>query len=330
MTGSLAPPRLTVIICTYNRSASLQETLDSLRMLDVADLDGEIVLVDNNSSDDTRATIESFLPHSPLPARYVFEGRQGLSHARNAGIDHASGTLVVFSDDDVIVDPAWLREIADAFRTHRPAAIGGKILPKWQVPPPDWLSRDLHSFLALLDYGDEPLDMHEPVLWGANLAIRRDVFQTMRFHAGLGRSGDKLYNGEDSALLQQLIDRGERVLYWPRAVVHHNIPAQRLTKSYFRRWHWDAGTMAALCMPERVQRSLLGIPYHFYRAMMKDLAAWSRGTLRHDGNAFLAELQLVRTAGFATTRLKDLLHRRVQPSEVSSLVLGLLCGVHIS
>jgi glycosyltransferase involved in cell wall biosynthesis len=323
-------PRVSLVICTYNRASSLQQTLNTLRALDVDGLRGEIILVDNNSRDATRATIKTFLPQAPLSARYVFEGRQGLSHARNAGIDHANGDVIVFCDDDVLVDPSWLREIASAFARYDPAAIGGKILPKWQVPPPDWLSPDLHGFLALLDHGDEPLEMDQPRLWGANLAVRRSVFDTIRFHAGLGRSGNKLYNGEDSALLQALIERGERVLYWPRAVVHHNIPARRLTKGYFRRWHWDAGSMAALRMPRRVQRSLLGIPYHFYRTTMKDLATWSRGTLRRDRDAFLAELQLVRTAGFATARVKGLLQRGSQPTSLPSLFFGLLSCVHIS
>jgi glycosyltransferase involved in cell wall biosynthesis len=312
--------RLSVVICTYNRAHSLRQTLQSLESLDVEGLDGEIILVDNNSKDDTRAAIESFLPRAPLPAQYVFEGQQGLSHARNAGIDRASGDVVVFSDDDVLVDRRWLREIATAFALEKPTAVGGKILPKWQVPPPDWLGPRLHGFLALLDHGDEPIRMDEPRLWGANLAIRRDVFRTMRFHTGLDRVGNKLYSGGDTAFIQLLIDRGERVVYWPRAVVHHNIPAERLTKAYFRKWHWDAGSMAARLMPRRVARTLLGIPYHFYRSTMTDIATWSRCALKRDDDAFLSELRLIRTAGFAATRIKGLLRRETPQPGMRSAV----------
>ncbi|HEX2117177.1 MAG TPA: glycosyltransferase [Alphaproteobacteria bacterium] len=302
--------RLTLIICTYNRVQSLRQTLRSLRSLDVDGVEGEIIVVDNNSHDETRRAIEEFLPLSPLPARYLFEPRQGLSHARNAGIEVATGDIIVFSDDDVLVDPFWLREIAAAFAQEDPAALGGKILPKWQAPPPRWLGPALHGFLALLDHGDKPMELREPLLWGANLAVRRDVFRTFRFHVGLGRTGDKLYIGEDSDLLQRLIERGERVMYWPRAVVHHNIPAQRLTKTYFRKWNWDAGSMVAQRMPQNVARSLFGIPYHYYRRTITDAARWARGALTRNGDAFLAELQLVRTAGFATTRVKGRLRRR--------------------
>jgi glycosyltransferase involved in cell wall biosynthesis len=302
---------LSIVICTYNRAHSLSETLDSLKGLDTDGLRGEIILVDNNSSDATRDTIEAFIPRAPMTTHYVFEPRQGLSHARNTGVDVAKGDVVVFSDDDVLFDRRWLREIAAAFAEPSVAAIGGKILPKWPAPPPDWLGPELHSFLALLDHGDDPVEMKEPALWGANLAFRRDVFRTVRFHAALGRIGDKLYNGEDSDLLQQLIARGERVLYWPHAVVHHNIPEQRLTKAYFRKWHWDAGSMAAQRMPRRIARSLLGIPYHFYRRTAADLAAWSHLALKRESDAFLRELQLVRTAGFAATRMRGLLQRDV-------------------
>jgi glycosyltransferase involved in cell wall biosynthesis len=319
--ASAPTPRLSLVLCTYNRAQSLRQTLDTLGGLDVDGLDGEIILVDNNSNDHTRDVIEAFQPHAPLPARYLFEPQQGLSHARNAGIDAATGDVIVFCDDDVLVDPTWLQEIAKAFAQRNPAALGGKILPKWQVPPPRWLGPPLHGFLALLDHGDAPIEMVEPVLWGANLAVRRDVFETIRFDGGLGRSGDKLYNGEDAALLQTLIDRGERVIYWPRAIVHHNIPAQRLTKSYFRKWHWDAGSMAAQIMPRGIARSLLGIPYHFYRRILADTATWIGRSLRHDDAAFVAELQLVRTAGFAATRVKEIFHDRPERRKAGGTVL---------
>jgi glycosyltransferase involved in cell wall biosynthesis len=321
MAHSAPTIRLSLIVCTYNRADSLRETLQSLRSLNVDRLEGEIILVDNNSSDGTREVVDGFLPHAPLPSRYLFEPRQGLSHARNAGIDAATGDVLVFCDDDVLVDAAWLQEIAHAFAQENPAALGGKILPKWQAPPPHWLGPALHGFLALLDHGDAPIRMAEPILWGANLAVRRDVFDTIRFHGGLGRSGDKLYNGEDSELLQQLIERDERVIYWPRAVVHHNIPAQRLTKSYFRKWHWDAGSMAAQRMPPDIARSLLGIPYHFYRKTLRDAATWINRALRRHDDAFIAELQLVRTAGFAARRLKDAFRDRPRRRKAGSTVL---------
>lgn len=304
-----APPTVSVVVGTYNRASSLRQTLRSLAALDTSGLRGEFIIVDNNSSDDTRAAVEAFFPTAPLPARYLFEPRQGLSYARNTGIEAASGRVIVFTDDDVLVDRYWLQEIARAFALENPAALGGKIVPKWPASPPAWLGPELHQFLGLLDHGDEPKIMRTPELWGANLAIRADMLCGLRFKGQLGRTGQKLYNGEDADLVKTLIARGERVLYWPGASVQHDIQLRRLTKRYFRKWHWDAGEMAARLAPPRMSRSLLGIPYHMYRSAAHELAAWSRAKLGRGGGAFLAELRLVRTAGFATTRMRGLLRR---------------------
>ncbi len=302
-------PTLSVVVGTYDRASSLRQTLHSLAALDTDGLQGEIIIVDNNSSDDTREAVEAFLLTAPLPARYLFEPRQGLSYARNTEIEAASGQVIAFTDDDVLVERNWLQEIARAFALENPAALGGKIVPRWPASPPAWLGPELHRFLGLLDHGDEPKTMLTPELWGANLAVRADVFRTLRFQGNLGRIGHKLYNGEDADLLQALIDRGEKILYWPRASVQHDIQLRRLDKRYFRKWHWDAGEMAARVAPRHISRSLLGIPYHMYRSTAHELAAWSRGKLAHDGDAFLSELRLVRAAGFATTRMRDLLRR---------------------
>ena len=221
--GAGATPSVSVVVGTYNRASSLRQTLNSLAALDTRGLRGEFIIVDNNSSDDTRAVIEAFLPLAPLPARYMFEPHQGVSYARNTGIDAASSEVIAFTDDDVLVDRNWLQEIARAFALENPAAIGGKIVPQWPASPPAWLGPELHQFLGLLDYGDEPKTMETPALWGANLAVRADMLRTVRFQGKLGRVGSKLYNGEDADLVRSLIDRGERVLYWPRASVHHNI-----------------------------------------------------------------------------------------------------------
>lgn len=307
--GAGATPSVSVVVGTYNRASSLRQTLNSLAALDTGGLRGEFIIVDNNSSDDTRAVIEAFLPLAPLPARYMFEPHQGVSYARNTGIDAASSEVIAFTDDDVLVDRYWLQEIARAFALENPAAIGGKIVPQWPASPPAWLGPELHQFLGLLDYGDEPKTMETPALWGANLAVRADMLRTVRFQGKLGRVGGKLYNGEDADLVRSLIDRGERVLYWPRASVHHNIQRRRLTKRYFRQWHWDAGEMAAKVAPRRISRSLLGVPYHMYRSTAHELAAWSRRKLARNGDAFLSELQLMRAAGFATTRMRGLLRR---------------------
>ena len=96
---------ISIIICTYNRSESLKRTLQSLKEMSVSDdIEWELLIVDNNSTDNTREAVNDFTKTSGLNCRYVFESKQGLSNARNRGVKEACGEIIAFTDDDVIVD----------------------------------------------------------------------------------------------------------------------------------------------------------------------------------------------------------------------------------
>jgi glycosyltransferase involved in cell wall biosynthesis len=102
-----------VIICTYNRSGSLERTLASLARMELRDsADWELLVVDNNSKDDTRVVVDGFTRASGVNCRYIFEKEQGLSHARNRGIREAKGEIIAFTDDDVLLDRHWLKNIS--------------------------------------------------------------------------------------------------------------------------------------------------------------------------------------------------------------------------
>ena len=165
---------ISVIICTYNRSGSLRRTLEHIRKMTVSErVNWELLVVDNNSKDDTPAVVESFKKSTNIRCRYIFEINQGLSFARNAGINNATGEIIVFTDDDVLVDNNWINNIYDAFKTHGDVAcIGGKILPAWEKSPPKWLKGELLNILALCDLGEEKKYLSEVKVWGANLSFR--------------------------------------------------------------------------------------------------------------------------------------------------------------
>src|SRR5690349_865515 len=146
----MPPIDASIVICTFNRSQGLKATLESMDALDTAGLNVEVIVVNNNSRDDTKAVFEAWTRRSRLPARYLFEAQQGLSFARNSGVCIAQGEVIAFTDDDVTVDPAWIRELVSAMRQTGAAAAGGKILPAWAGPVPRWLTPELHSYLALL------------------------------------------------------------------------------------------------------------------------------------------------------------------------------------
>src|SRR5687767_3515333 len=145
----------TVIVCTYNRCESLAETLDSLCQMRVpAEIAWDLIVVDNNSTDATRATVERAAEKwRGLSIRYIFEKTPGLSYARNAGVMASTASIIAFTDDDVLVEEDWLVRIVNAFETRQVQCVGGPIRPYWLAPRPSWLTDGLLPVLAMLDYG---------------------------------------------------------------------------------------------------------------------------------------------------------------------------------
>src|SRR5262249_25559041 len=131
---------ITVIVCTYNRCQSLAKALGSVAASTLPDsVEWEVIVVDNNSSDKTREVVEDFCRRHPGRFGYVSEPKQGLSHARNAGVRKARGDIVAFMDDDIIVEPTWLRELTSALYNGQCAGAGGRILLERNFSPPRWL-----------------------------------------------------------------------------------------------------------------------------------------------------------------------------------------------
>src|SRR5262249_2574313 len=143
-------------ICTWNRSKSLSATLSSLQQLTIPpDIDWEVLLVNNNCSDDTDEVIAQFADR--LPIRLLHEKRQGLSNARNCAAAAAKGDYILWTDDDAIVDPNWVAAYVNAFRTWPKASLfGGPIKLKLEGNPPRWLPVMLsdESFASIYSHRD--------------------------------------------------------------------------------------------------------------------------------------------------------------------------------
>lgn len=312
--GNPRPPSraASVVICTYNRADGLRATLESVIASTGLDgVDWEIVVVDNNSADHTADTILDFARRAPVSLRAAFEPRQGLSHARNRGVAVARGRVLAFTDDDVRVEPGWLAQILAAFRARDADAVGGKILPAWPGEVPRWLTPDLYGALSLLDHGDEPLDMTVPHLWGANFAVRaRHFARHGGFDTRYGVVGGKLYGGEETAFLQRLLDHGLRLVYWPGAVVRHEIAPERMRRAYFRRWYFDRGEQEGSLCPDASARTLFGTPYYHYRLLGVRTRTWMTACARRAPDAFTAEVRALRQLGFLYGRLR---HRSPNP-----------------
>jgi len=290
---------VSVVICTYNRSDSLRVTLGSLaRMYVPLDLAWELLVVDNNSSDDTRAVVEEFARSSGLDVRYVFEGKQGKSNALNTGVREARGEKLAFTDDDVIVDAQWLASIAGALDQVGAMGVGGKCVPVWEgLARPPWIqTQGPYQIFLKFDFGDEPLRIRVPP-WGMNMAFHKSAFQKYGlFRTDLGPVGSKYMLGEDTEFANRLIKAGEKIVYTPGGVVGYPVDPGRLTKSwllpnYFRRGraavHAEGRPEEAVCY--------FGVPRYELGGLFRNLVKWISSV--ESPKRFYFKLKVWRCAG---------------------------------
>lgn len=273
-----------------------------------------MIIVDNNSRDGTREVVQQFIESSSVPCRYVVEKKQGLSHARNRGIEEATGEILAFTDDDVVIDACWLPNLTKEFENDEVSCIGGKILPEWEKPRPRWLEGDLLNILALQDLGEERIRLSDPVIWGANLAVRASMFRRYGFfNTSLGNTGGKFYGGEETEFIRMLLEKGEKVIYCPDVLVHHCIPGSRMRKSYFRKWMYDKGELKALQMGEYRERNLSGIPYYLLTETARSSIRYVQKQLSFSPGAFRSQLVLIHHLGLLVGRWRYHHGRKEQP-----------------
>jgi glycosyltransferase involved in cell wall biosynthesis len=268
---------ITVILCTYNRCQSLVQALESVAQQKFRQaVEWEVLVVDNNSSDQTRYVAERFCREHAARFRYVFEPQQGKSYALNTGIGEARGDLVAFMDDDVTVEPEWLDNLTSALVNGEWAGAGGRILLRWKAAPPRWLPfqgpYSLAGVLAGFDLGDVACELKEHVPVGTNMAFRKTMFEKYGgFRTDLGPTTNSLIRNEDLEFGHRLVLAGERLRYEPNAIVYHPISEERIRKRYFQTWYFDYGRANIReygVAPEA--KCYLGIPRYLFR----NLATW--------------------------------------------------------
>lgn len=231
---------LTAIICTYNRAKYIGGLLESVAKNDLAKSAYEIVLVDNNSTDNTREICEAFAKaHKDVQFRYVLEPEQGLSAARNKGIKEAKGDVIVYIDDDALVDTDYLRTYAEWFGAHpETMACGGPIEPLYETKEPSWMTPYTKALLtAWMNYGDKVREYPKGRYpGGGNAAYRKEVFDKVGlFNTALGRKGGNLMGSEEKDIFDKMHSLGMQVLYLPTPILHHIIPQAKLEPDYFNR-----------------------------------------------------------------------------------------------
>jgi glycosyltransferase involved in cell wall biosynthesis len=243
-TQGCATVDITVILCTYDRSEDLAGTLQSIAISQVeSSVTWEVIVVDNNSTDQTRNVVEGFCRQCPGHFRYVFEPKQGKSYALNTGIANARGEVLAFVDDDVKVEPAWLQNLtAELLDDGKWAGAGGRIHPAQNFTPPPWLPVNFYGILfGYFDVGNKATELDQPP-HGANMAFRKTVFEKHGgFRLDLGPRPNSEIRNEDTEFGRRLLAAGEQLRYEPSAVVYHPVPQERIAKEFFFSWWFDYG-----------------------------------------------------------------------------------------
>lgn len=306
---------VSVVVSTYNRAPQLAECLQALGAQIVpTSVAWEVVVVDNNCTDDTPAVVERSRAAAPMPIRYVLERRQGVAFGRNTGVAHARGRILAFTDDDVMPPAEWIATILSLLHEHDADILGGRVMPRWGAPVPAWISQWLeernyrHTHLGILAHPEATLLKREtayPPIWTANAAMARRVFAELGgFDTRLGRVKGKLYGGEDTDLVRRGVVRGLRVVYDPRLMVWHRIPPERMTRRHFRRLRFDDAEGEGLQVSPPTTRALLGVRFYTYRRVAWNLTAWLRAAGLRRRDAFARELALHSALGQLWGELK--------------------------
>lgn len=216
------------------------------RLVTPPQLEWELLVVNNNCTDDTNEVIASF--SRVLPITRIFEPSPGLSHARNAAVAHASGDYIVWTDDDVFVGEQWLSAYTTAFRRHPEAAVfGGPIAPWFEGTPPFWLVSAWPSLMnayATRDLGPDVIPLsragnHLP--YGANFAIKMAEQKQRRYDPRLGIMPGRALLGEETQLIVSILAAGGKGWWVPDARVRHWIPRSRQTLKYVRSYYQALG-----------------------------------------------------------------------------------------
>jgi glucosyl-dolichyl phosphate glucuronosyltransferase len=267
---------LSICICTYNRAHSLARTLDTLATqigVDWASI--EVIVVDNNCTDDTADVVSAAAAR--LPVRRIVEQAQGLANARNGALAESRGQWIIFTDDDVLLEPDWLPSYAEAFDAFPEASFaGGRIVPLWKQGRPGWFKGErldlINGVLGWYDLGTDvrAVTPADPEPFGANFAVRKALVENIGvFEPSLGMLGKKLGRGEETEFFIRARAAGAKGIYVGRAVCHHPVEADRLTLPALYRYGVASGRAYRAIMNPRESASRLKGAAFIARGMLQ-------------------------------------------------------------
>ncbi len=263
---------VTVCICSHNRPEDVRLCLDGLRVQTVPADRFEVLVIDSASTPEAAAALRQLVA-GYARARLLRLEQPGLSLARNLGAAEAGASYIAYLDDDAVAAPDWVEQVLVALAAGRPPALlGGRVLPRWEAPLPLWWPASLRGVLSIVETegrgeyrGPDLPPRLEPC--GANLVVHVATLRAAGgFCAAIGRRGTALLSDEEVQLAWRLQDAGHSARFDSRIVVHHRIPAARLTPGWLlARLYWQ-GISAVR------SRRLLGRPGLVWRELPRRLA----------------------------------------------------------
>lgn len=256
-------PLISIVLCTYNNADSLNITLSQLAKLDQPKQGVlEIIVVDNNSSDHTAEVAKPFT-HNYSQFHYYFEARQGLSHARNTGLEKALGEYILFTDDDADIPPQWVTAYYQIIHQYLPDCLYSKINIIWDKPKPWWFIPEYTPCFVGLDYGNELLeitDIHRE-FYGKNFCVRKSILIDLGgFDPNLGRQGTKLAAGEETLLYRKMIWSGNKVIYFPDAGVGHRLKEREYSSANIKKLFVDGAYSSHHIATLTARKKIFGRP----------------------------------------------------------------------
>lgn len=220
-----------VCICTYKRSELLRGLLSKL---DEQGTEGffeySIVIVDNDSSESARQTVESFALQSKISVSYYIEPEQNIALARNMAVNNANSDFIAFIDDDEYPDGKWLYHLYKASTVFKADGILGPVIPHFDSEPPQWIvkgriceRKSFETGKVIKNYSDTRT---------GNVLLNKSLFRDNKnpFDPRRGRTG-----GEDTDFFKRMMERGKILVWCNEALVWEHVPKERMEKGYFLR-----------------------------------------------------------------------------------------------
>lgn len=233
------PYKISAVICSYNRARFILAAVESIFNQNFDKSEYEVIVVDNNSKDNTVELLEKYKQsHPDYNFRYFVEYNQGVAYTRSRCALEAKGAIVAYLDDDSTAQPQWLQHIVSFYDAHPTVySTGGKITPVFLTDIPDWYSKYFFGLVGNFNLGDKELKLvKERYPCGANMSFRKKVFEEIGyFNHSLGRKGTGLIATEEKEIYKRILAAGHDVYYLPYVEVLHSVESNKFDKNYVKR-----------------------------------------------------------------------------------------------